>query len=105
MWNLIYIIVQIIVLFLNCSNPLHEEEITKRKNSDKSTNLGPCFGCGKEVNKKDFYNLIKINFTGETIRLEKLNSQKGSLMGYDEKAERQKPDFYERFVWMNIKNY
>lgn len=57
------------------------------------------------VNKKDFYNLIKLNFRDESIFLEKLDRQIGNLMGYDEKKLRQSPDFYERFVWMNIKNY
>lgn len=59
----------------------------------------------KMVNKKDFYNQIKLNFRDDTIFLERVETQLGNLMSYDEKKLRLGPDFYERFVWMNIKNY
>lgn len=59
----------------------------------------------KKHKKKDFYNLVKLEFRNDTCYLEKFNTQYGELMGFDEKKLRQSPDFYERFVWMNIKNY
>jgi hypothetical protein len=55
--------------------------------------------------KKDFYNLVKLEFRNDSCYLEKFSTQYGGLMGFDEKKLRQSPDFYERFVWMNIKNY
>ena len=59
----------------------------------------------KEHRKKNFFNLVHLGFGEDTVILSRLEKQYGELEGFDEKKLRATNNFYEHFIWMNIKNY